>query len=126
MKKVAVEISELTRRTAMVVIEVPDDFDEHDVVEQHSLFNMAQDIGDDLYWVDDNEYYESGSSQIVENFNKESSAKYKLVSDEAGDSLERVVTDPCPKCGKQIVGKTMQEGGGVKCSAKDCDYWFCY
>ena len=36
------------------------------------------------------------------------------------------VTDPCPECGSQLVGKGIYRGGGVECSNLKCDYWFCY
>lgn len=32
-------------------------------------------------------------------------------------------SDPCPDCGKQL---THASGGGVKCTAAGCGYWFCY
>lgn len=31
--------------------------------------------------------------------------------------------DPCPDCGAPLQGAP---GGGVRCSADGCNYWFCY
>jgi ribosomal protein L37AE/L43A len=32
----------------------------------------------------------------------------------------------CPDCGSEIRAKTLAEGGGIACTAKECGYWFCY
>lgn len=34
--------------------------------------------------------------------------------------------DICPSCGTVLVEKSWQAGGGVKCVAPECGYWFCY
>lgn len=37
---------------------------------------------------------------------------------------EHCQADKCPECGRQSV--VPASGGGVKCIADDCAYWFCY
>ena len=49
-------------------------------------------------------------------------------SDLAEDIYKEIIknddnVDPCPECGSHLISKL---SGGVKCSNKKCDYWFCY
>ncbi len=41
-------------------------------------------------------------------------------------SFNKKVTDPCPECKCQLVGKGLRRGGVIVCSNPKCDYWFCY
>lgn len=48
---------------------------------------------------------------------------------EAADGARKMAQSPssgdCPDCKEPIRAKTLQEGGGIVCSA-GCGYWFCY
>ncbi len=45
--------------------------------------------------------------------------------DRVTGAVTEIVTDPCPDCGKQLMGGDTM--GGVKCpDVKGCGYWFCY
>lgn len=46
-----------------------------------------------------------------------------LEANEMTDELEEAFNDPCPDCGTQL---QVAQGGGVRCPAKDCGYWFCF